>query len=124
MRIYDKFYINGQWVAPIGQDTNDVINPATQEFSARVPMGNAADVAAAVAAKEAFVAWSQTSAAEREDFLRKLAAEAEKRSTDLTQTIIDELGMPIQNAAAYQVDALGIICESFSDKIHLMEEST
>jgi aldehyde dehydrogenase (NAD+) len=123
MRTYDKFYINGQWVDPIGQGTSDVINPATGEISARVPMGNAADVDAAVAAaKKAFGAWSQTSAEERAGFLRKLAAEAEIRNTDLTQTIIDELGMPIQLAAAYQVDALGIICESYADKAYLMEE--
>lgn len=123
MRVYSKFYINGQWVDPIGQGTSDVINPATGEISACVPMGNAADVDAAVAAaKEAFSIWSQTFAQEREAFLRSLATEAEKRNTDLTQTIIDELGMPIQNAAAYQVDPLGIICESFADKAQYMEE--
>ncbi|MCP4461121.1 MAG: aldehyde dehydrogenase family protein [Cytophagales bacterium] len=123
MRTYDKFYINGQWVSPNGQDMSDVINPATREISSRVPMGNVADVDAAVAAaKGAFESWSQTSASEREGFLRKLAAEAEKRNDELTQTIVDELGMPIQHAAAYQVDALGIICESYADKVHLMEE--
>jgi aldehyde dehydrogenase (NAD+) len=123
MRIYDKFYIYGQWVDPIGQATSEVINPATGEISARVPMGSAADVDAAVAAANlAFGSWSQTSAAERAEFLRKLAAEAEVRNADLTQTIIDELGMPVQHAAAYQVDALGIICNSYADKAHLMEE--
>jgi aldehyde dehydrogenase (NAD+) len=123
MRTYDKFYINGQWVNPIGQEISDVINPANGEISARVPMGNVKDVNAAVAAaKEAFTLWSQTSATVREGFLRKLAAEGEKRNAELTQTIIDELGMPIQHAAAYQVDALGIICESYADKAHLMEE--
>jgi len=123
MRTYDKFYINGQWVEPIGKGTNDVINPATGEISARVPYGNTEDVDAAVsAARNAFPSWSQTSAAERADFLRKLAAEGEKRNADLTQTILDELGMPIQNAAAFQVDPLAIICESFANKAQLMEE--
>jgi len=123
MRTYDKFYINGQWVDPIGQGTSDVVNPATGEITARVPMGNVEDVDAAVAAaKDAFKTWSQTSAAEREGFLRQLAAEAENRNADLTQTIIDELGMPIQNAAAYQVDPLAIICKSFADKAKHMED--
>ena len=123
MRTYDKFYINGQWVEPIGKGTSDVINPATGEVSARVPYGNAEDVDAAVgAAKNAFPSWSQTSAAERAEFLRKLAAEGEKRNADLTQTIIDELGMPIQNAAVFQVDPLAIICESFASKAAHMEE--
>ena len=123
MRTYDKFYINGQWVEPIGQGTSDVINPSTGAISARVPMGNAEDVNAAVAAaKGAFKTWSQTSAAERAAFLRQLAAEAKNRNADLTQTIIDELGMPIQHAAAFQVDPLEIICESFADKAKHMEE--
>lgn len=123
MRTYDKFYIGGQWVEPIGKGTNDVINPATGEISATVPYGNAADVDAAVtAARNAFASWSQTSAATRAEFLRKIAVEGEKRNADLTQTIIDELGMPIQNAAVLQVDPLAIICESFADKAKLMEQ--
>jgi aldehyde dehydrogenase (NAD+) len=123
MRTYEKFYINGEWISPVGQGTSDVINPHTGEISARVPIGNVQDVDAAVAAaKRAFKTWSRTSASEREGFLRKLAAEAENRNADLTQTIIDELGMPIQNAAVYQVDPLGIICESFADKAKHMEE--
>ena len=66
MRTYEKFYINGQWVTPIGQGTDKVINPANGEVSATVPYGNADDVNAAVsAAKNAFDSWSQTSAAER-----------------------------------------------------------
>jgi len=122
MRTYDKFYINGQWVDPAGQGTGDVTNPATGAISAQVPLGNVEDVDAAVAAaKGAFPTWSQTSAAERESFLRQLAAEAEKRNADLTQTILDELGMPIQHAAAFQVDPLEIICNSFADKAKQME---
>ena len=123
MRTYDKFYINGQWVEPIGKGRSEVINPANGEISATVPYGNAEDVDAAVsAARNAFDSWSQTSAAERADFLRKLAVEGEKRNADLTQTIIDELGMPVQNAAEFQVDPLAIICESFADKSRQMEE--
>jgi len=123
MRTYSKFYINGQWVEPIGKGTSEVINPANGEVSAIVPYGNAEDVDAAVsAARNAFDSWSQTSAAERAEFLRKLAAEGERRNADLTQTIIDELGMPVQNAAGFQVDPLAIICESFAEKASQMEE--
>ena len=83
MRTYDKFYINGQWVEPIGKGVSEVINPATGEISATVPYGNAEDADAAVkAARDAFDSWSRTSAAERAGFLRKLAAEGEKRNAD------------------------------------------
>jgi aldehyde dehydrogenase (NAD+) len=111
-------------VEPIGKGRSEVINPATGEISATVPYGNADDVDAAVkAARNAFDSWSQTSAAERADYLRKLAVEGEKRNAELTQTIVDELGMPIQNAADFQVDPLGIICESFAEKASHMEQS-
>jgi len=124
MRTYKKFYINGQWVEPIGKGTSEIINPANGEISATVPYGNADDADAAVrAARNAFDSWSQTSATERADFLRKIAVEGEKRNADLTQTIIDELGMPVQNAAEFQVDPLAIICESFADKAKHMEET-
>jgi aldehyde dehydrogenase (NAD+) len=123
MRTYDKFYINGQWVEPIGKGMSEVINPANGEISAVVPYGSVEDVDAAVrAARNAFDSWSRTSAAERADFLRRLAEEGEKRNAELTQTILDELGMPIQNAAVFQVDPLAIICESFADKAGQMEE--
>ena len=72
MRTYDKFYINGQWVEPIGKGTSEVINPANGEISATVPYGNAEDVDAAVkAARNAFDSWSQTSAAERGGLFEK-----------------------------------------------------
>ena len=47
MRTYDQFYINGQWVDPIGKGRSEVINPATGEITAVVPYGNAEDVDAA-----------------------------------------------------------------------------
>ena len=55
MKQYDKFFIGGEWVAPQGDQAIDVINSASEEIIGRVPLGNAADVDAAVsAAKAAF----------------------------------------------------------------------
>ena len=66
MKTYDKFYINGEWVSPAGNETLNVINPATEETCGVVPMGAAADVDAAVAAaKAAFPGWSALSAEDR-----------------------------------------------------------
>ena len=45
-----KFYINGEWVDPIGTETMDVINPATEEPICAIALGNSADVDRAVAA--------------------------------------------------------------------------
>ena len=46
-------YINGEWVDPIGTETMDVINPATEEPICAIALGNSADVDRAVAAAKA-----------------------------------------------------------------------
>ena len=49
MKVYDSFYIDGQWVKALGTETFTVIDPATEEPIASVPMGNTEDVDRAVA---------------------------------------------------------------------------
>ena len=64
MRTYEKLYINGEWIAPSGQATSEVINPATNAVTTRVPSGDESDVDRAVlAARAAFASWSQTTTA-------------------------------------------------------------
>ncbi len=59
MKVYDKVYINGQWVTPYGKGSQEVINPFTESVAARVAKCDIRDVDAAVgAAKEAFTSWS------------------------------------------------------------------
>ncbi len=48
MTVYDKLYINGKWVMLKGKGHSKVVNPATEEISAKVPTGNANDVYDAV----------------------------------------------------------------------------
>ena len=56
-----KFYINGQWVAPIDGADFPVVNPATEEAYAIVSLGGKKDAEAAIAAaKAAFPTWSIT----------------------------------------------------------------
>ena len=61
MREYLKFYIDGQWVAPVEPKSLDVDNPTTEQVSGRIALGAAADVDKAVkAARKPFATWSQT----------------------------------------------------------------
>ena len=84
MQTYDKFYINGEWVAPHGTGTIEVVDPSTEEVCGVVPSGDNADVDAAVAAaKAAFKTWSRSSAAERSEIIGKLA-EKSVRFHDVT----------------------------------------
>lgn len=50
MRVHDKVFIGGEWVAPTGTDTFDVHNASTEEVIGRVPAGTEEDVNRAVAA--------------------------------------------------------------------------
>jgi len=56
-----KLLINGEWLDSTTTHWRDVINPATQEVLARVPLATTAEVNRAVAAaKQAFKSWRKT----------------------------------------------------------------
>ncbi|MFQ3546204.1 aldehyde dehydrogenase family protein [Halobacillus rhizosphaerae] len=97
MRNYLKHYINGEWVESTGNETEDVINPATEEVIGKISLGTKEDLDKAVkAARDAFPSFSQTTKEERVEMLEKIAAEYERRKDDIVETITDELGSPLE----------------------------
>ncbi len=101
-----KFYIDGQWVDPIGQDKLDVINPATEEAICQIAMGNSEDVDRAVAAaKKAFETFSKTTREERIEMLEKLLAAYQARMGDIATAVSQEMGAPLGLANAAQSPA-------------------
>ncbi|MBA2526111.1 MAG: aldehyde dehydrogenase family protein, partial [Pyrinomonadaceae bacterium] len=66
-------YINGRWQNSTAKQFADVINPATGETLAQVPLDGDADVAAAVeSAAAAFPGWRRTPPGDRIQYLFKL----------------------------------------------------
>ena len=105
MKIFDKLYINGQWVAPHGKGTIDADHAATEEAITRIPEGDEADVEAAVAAaRAAFDGWSNTPVAIRAEALRKISAALAARADDIAMAIATEVGMPLKLARRIQTD--------------------
>jgi aldehyde dehydrogenase (NAD+) len=103
MTDFTKFYINGEWVAPLQPKPFDVINPATEEPVAQISLGSAGDVDRAVAAaKAAFPAFSRTSKAERLALLQKIVEAYKARYDELAQTITKEMGAPAWLASRAQ----------------------
>jgi len=93
---YNRFYIAGQWVAPLGADRIPVINPATEAVIGFVGRGGQGDVDRAVAAaKAAFVTWSASSADERRALLEKITTLMEQRLPQMAQMISEDMGAPI-----------------------------
>ncbi len=100
-----KFYIDGQWVAPLASSDLTVLNPATEEPIAVIAMGSPADIDRAVgAAKRAFATYSRTSIDERIALLERLLAVYKRRYEEMAQTITLELGAPITMSREQQAD--------------------
>ena len=105
MRVFDKFLIDGEWVAPDGRGQFDVTDASTEEVIGRVPDGSSADVDRAVAAaRRAFEPWALSEPAFRAEVLRQLADGIRKRRDELVSVIIAELGAPRPMTEQFMVD--------------------
>ena len=99
-----KFYINGQWVAPLSTNKMGVENPATEEIVCDVALGNAADADRAIlAARAAFPAWTVRPVAERIAIVKRILEVYNERYEECAQVISTEMGAPIEWARGAQV---------------------
>jgi aldehyde dehydrogenase (NAD+) len=115
---FAKLYVDGRWVDPLGDGRIDVLNPATEAVVASVPRGTSGDVDRAVAAAaRAFPGWSTTPVPDRQRHLNALAHELRNQAAAIADTIVAELGMPID--AALDVQALGAaeILQNYADEM-------
>ena len=86
-------YINGKWVESNSTEWQSVINPATGESVATVPLADGAEVAAAVeAAAAAFPAWRRTPPEDRIQPLFRLKYLLEEHTDELSRIITTENG--------------------------------
>jgi betaine-aldehyde dehydrogenase len=89
-------YINGEFRDAADGRTSDVVNPATGEVYATAPRSGPADVDAAMeAAAAAFPAWRDTTPAERQKVLLKIADAFEERAEELIAVESENTGKPI-----------------------------
>ena len=92
-------YVNGEWVASTSTELLDVVNPATTEVMARVPLSTAQEVQMAIrAAKDAFPEWRETPPVTRARYLFRLRDLMEDEFEDLARTIVQEEGKCIDEA--------------------------
>ena len=101
---HDKFYIGGEWVDPApGYQTQQVINPSTEEVVATIPLGSAADVDRAVkAARKGFDVWSRSDLKARSEALSAIHAKLAERGDEIAALISREMGMPVHVARLIQ----------------------
>jgi malonate-semialdehyde dehydrogenase (acetylating) / methylmalonate-semialdehyde dehydrogenase len=94
-------FINGQWVDSSAREWRDVVNPATGETLAQVPLADAAEVNQAVeAAAAAFADWRRTPPEDRIQPLFKLKMLLEEHLDDMARIITQENGKTFAEATA------------------------
>ncbi len=101
-----KFYINGKWENPVKSNDFNVINPSNEESYAVISLGSKEDVDIAVKyAKDAFKEWSRVAKKDKITLLEKLLKIYKERWDEITQTMSDEMGAPLDWSSSAQTSS-------------------
>ncbi|PRD40807.1 aldehyde dehydrogenase family protein [Phyllobacterium phragmitis] len=120
MDSYLKFYIDGAWVDPVGDQRMTVIDPATEQPFAQIAMGSAADAERAIAAaRHAFASFSLTPHEERLGLLERILVILKRRNDEMGDMISREMGAPRRMARDEQA---GIGIAHFEQTIRAMRD--
>jgi malonate-semialdehyde dehydrogenase (acetylating) / methylmalonate-semialdehyde dehydrogenase len=99
-RLLDN-YISGRWTPASSEEALDVVNPATSEVLARVPLSSGDDLDAAVrAARAALPAWRAVSVIGRAQKLFALREALDARREELARSVTTEMGKTLVDARA------------------------
>lgn len=96
MKTLNRFYINGEWVAPCsGGAIAEIVNPADESLTGTLAMGTVQDADRAVAAaRAAFPSWSATSREERIALLERVIERYSARFDEIADAVRVEIGAP------------------------------
>jgi betaine-aldehyde dehydrogenase len=117
--VYDRIYVNGEWVKSTGKGMLDVHNSTTEEVMGSIPEGTREDVDKAVAAaKKAFESWSATPPAQRADYLRKIAEKLAEKESEIASLIATEVGMTLPLATMVQAGMPTLVMSSYAEMLN------
>ena len=92
-------YIDGKWRRGEGRDTHTMVNPATGETLAELPLATPADLDEALAATaRGFAIWRKTDVGERAGILHKVAGLIRERAEGIAVLLTTEQGKPLAEA--------------------------
>ena len=97
-------FIDGRFVDARGDDALDLVDPATEEVYGQAPISTAADIDAAyAAAATAFEGWGQTTPAERQLALFRIADAMEERAEEFADLESQDTGKPRATLVADEI---------------------
>jgi len=103
-------FIGGAWVPASSSEVLDVVNPATGETIAHVPVATPAELdAAAASAAEGFAKWRRTPPAARCAIILRAAGLLRERLESISAVMSSEQGKPLQEARAETLRAAELI---------------
>ena len=117
METRQHFFIGGEFVAPAGTGTIEVVSPHTEQVFAQVPDGTPADMDRAVEAARTALngPWSDTTPAERGALLAALSASLQGRMDEIARVISSENGSPFGFSQMGQVFASCMVLDYYAD---------
>lgn len=99
MLIPDQMYINGAFTSGRGEERLEVLDPATEEVIAKVPLATAGDIDDAIdAARRGFEVWRSTDAWTRSATIRRVAVYLREEVEAVAETLTAEQGKPLAEA--------------------------
>ena len=88
-----KNYVDGEWVDSKSTQTRQVVNPATAEVIAEVPLSTREEVEEAIrVAQDAFLEWREVPPVVRARYFFELKELLEENFEDLSRIIVQENG--------------------------------
>lgn len=115
-------YIGGEFKYAADGRTTEVVNPATGEAYATAPLSGQADVDAAMAAAAAaFPGWRDTTPAERQKALLKIADAFEARADELVAAESENTGKPLGLTASEELPPMVDQIRFFAGAARLLE---
>lgn len=103
-------YIDGEWITGGGRDTHRLLNPATGEGQADLPLATTADLDRALqAAERGFAEWRKVAPEARAAILNKAAALIRERADHIARVATMEQGKPLAEAKGEVLASAGLI---------------
>ena len=94
-----SMFIDGEWIGPEGRETFPVLNPATGETIADLPLASAADLDRALdAAQRGFAIWRAKAPDERARVMKKAAELLRERADTIARIATTEEGKTLREA--------------------------